>query len=307
MKPKLSVVLITYNHAKYIKEALDGILMQKVNFPFEIVVGDDCSTDGTKEILREYAAKHPGKFKLILREQNLGRPTLNVYLTSMECRGDYLAYLEGDDFWTDENKLQKQVDFLDSHEDYSATTHSFRVIDENSNPSSDEQKENLYRWSGDYTFEDWKKAGAWPGQTASNVCRNVFKNGKMDYSILYRAHDFIDDGIIFTFLLLQGKIFRFDDVMAAHRVIRKSGGDTWNSRKLARNYMLEECYLKLTMMEWVEDNAGLTHDAFARSMNEYKTCASMWIKHPSRSTWKLFSRATSYYILHMRLGKVKMR
>ena len=307
MKPKLSVVLITYNHGKYIREALDGILMQKVSFPYEIVVGDDCSTDDTQAILKEYAEKNPDKFRLILREKNLGRPTLNVYLTSMECQGDYIAYLEGDDFWTDENKLQKQVDFLESHPDYSATTHSFRVIDENSKPSSDDQKEKLYAWSGDYTFTDWQKAGAWPGQTASNVCRNIYKNGKMDYSILYRAHDFIDDGVIFTFLLLQGKIYRFDDVMAAHRVIRKSGGETWNSRKLDRNYLLEECNLKLTMMEWVEENAGLTQDAFRRSKTEFKTCASCWIKHPSAKTWKLFAKAFAYYLLHMRLGKVKMR
>lgn len=307
MRPKLSIVLITYNHGKYIREALDGILMQKVNFAYEIVVGDDCSTDDTCDILKEYASKNPGLFRLILREKNLGRPTLNVYLTSMECQGDYLAYLEGDDFWTDENKLQKQVDFLDAHPEYTGTTHSFRIIDENSKPSSDERKEKLYSWSGDYTFEDWQKAGPWPGQTASNVCRNIYKNGKMDYSILYRAHDFIDDGIIFTFLLLQGKIYRFDDVMAAHRVIRKSGGDTWNSRVLARNYMLEECDLKLTMMEWVEENAGLTKDAFRRSAKDFKTCVSLWLRSPSQKTWKLFSRAFCYYVLHMRLGKVKMR
>ncbi|XME01492.1 glycosyltransferase family 2 protein [Lachnospiraceae bacterium C1.1] len=307
MKPKLSVVLIAYNHEPFIRKALDGILMQKVDFPYEIVVGEDCSTDHTRDILREYAEKFPGRFRLLFREKNLGRPTLNVYLTSMECQGKYIAYLEGDDYWTDENKLQKQVDFLDSHPDYMGTTHSFRLIGEHDEPVEDADKTRLYKWSGDYTFADWQKAGAWPGQTASNVCRNFYKNGKLDYSILYRAHDFVDDGVIFTFLLLQGKIYRFDDVMAAHRVIKKSGGGSWTSLKMKRNYLIEECELKLTMMQWVEENVGLTSDAFRRAKGEFKTAASCYIKHPSAKSWKLFKRAFGYYIMHLRLGKAKRR
>ena len=307
MRPKLSVVLIAYNHEPFIRKALDGILMQKVDFPYEIVVGEDCSTDRTRDVLREYAAKYPGRFRLLFREKNLGRPTLNVYLTSMECRGRYLAYLEADDYWTDENKLQKQVDFLDSHPDYMGTTHSFRLIGENDEAVEDEDKTKLYSWSGDYTFEDWQKAGAWPGQTASNVCRNFYKNGKMDYSILYRAHDFIDDGVIFTFLLLQGKIYRFDDVMAAHRVIKKSGGESWTSRKSKRNVILEQAELKLTMMQWVEENAGLTVDAFRRAKKELREITGYYLKHPSARSWKIFKKAAAYYLFHVQLGKVRRR
>ena len=307
MKPKLSVVLIAYNHEPFIMKAVDGILMQKVNFPYEIVVGEDCSTDNTRAILSEYAEKYPDRFKLIFREKNLGRPTLNVYLTSMECQGEYIAYLEGDDYWTDENKLQKQVDFLDAHPEYMGTTHSFRLIGENDEPVEDADKTKLYKWSGDYTFEDWQKAGPWPGQTASNLCRNFYKNGKLDYSILYRAHDFIDDGVIFTFILLQGKIYRFDDVMAAHRVIKKADGGSWTSLKLKRNYMIEEFELKLTMMQWVEKNAGLTNDAFRRAKVEFKNVAGFYLKNPSARSWRLFRRALGYYIVHLRFGKVRRR
>ena len=246
--PKLSVILITYNHEPFIRECLEGIFSQKTDFPFEVVVGEDCSTDRTRDIIREYDERYPGRMRLLFREKNLGRVTLNVYQSAMEARGEYLAFIEGDDYWTDPDKLRKQVDFLEQHREYMGTTCSFRLIGEKGEDIENERVSSLYDWSGDYSFSDWQKAGPWPGQTAGNVCRNFFKNGKLDYTILYRAHDFIDDGVIFTFILLQGKIFRFDDVMVAHRFVAKEGGESWNSRKLKRNYLIEECDLKRKMM-----------------------------------------------------------
>lgn len=304
--PLLSVVFITYNHEPYIRESLDGIFMQETDFDFEVVVGEDCSTDNTREIIREYDKKYPGRMKLLFREKNLGRPTLNVYQTAMEGRGKYLAFLEGDDYWTDPKKLQKQVDFLETHPDYMGTTCTFRLIGEKGEPIENEGQEKLYGWSGDYDFSDWQNAGPWPGQTAGNVCRNFFHNGKLDYTILYRAHDFIDDGVIFTFILLQGKIFRFDDVMVAHRYVEKSGGESWNSRKLKRNYLIEECSLKRTMMEWVEENAGLTDKGLKRADKEFKTALSVFLKHPSKDTAGMFFPCLKYW-LHLKFGKVRRK
>lgn len=303
---KLSVILITYNHEPYLRECLDGIFMQETDFEFEIVVGEDCSTDGTRDVLREYDARYPGRMKLLFREKNLGRVTLNVYQTIMEARGEYLAFIEGDDFWTDPGKLQKQVDFLENHREYMGTTCSFRLIGEKSEPIVNERQSTLYGWSGDYSFKDWQAAGPWPGQTAGNVCRNFFHNGKMDYTILYRAHDFIDDGVIFTFILLQGKIFRFDDIMVAHRYVEKEGGESWNSRKLRRNYMVEECSLKRKMMEWVEENAGLSPMALKRADREFKTALSVFLKHPSGDTGKMFFPCLKYW-LHVKFGRPRMR
>ena len=304
MNPKLSVVFITYNHEPYIRQSLDGILMQRVNFDYEIVVGEDCSSDGTRDILREYAARYPDKFRLLFRRKNLGRPTLNVYKTAMRARGEYLAFLEGDDYWTDPDKLQKQVDFLDANPSYMGTTHTFKLIGEDGEDIVNERITKLYDWSGDYTFDDFKSGGSWPGQTASNVCRNFFHNGKLDYTILYRAHDFIDDGIIFTFLLLQGKIFRFDDVMAAHRYVEKSGGESWNSRKLDRDYLIEECNLKRTMMSWCEKNVGLTSFGLKKSQKDFISCAGIFVKNPSKSSLIMFIKAFNYYVLHLKFGHV---
>src|SRR5437016_2968680 len=113
---KLSVMMITYNHERYVRHALDSVLMQKVDFDYEIVIGEDRSTDSTREILLEYRDKFPAKFRLLLHEQNIG-VIRNCFTTLAACRGEYVALLEGDDYWTSDTKLQKQVEFLDSHRD----------------------------------------------------------------------------------------------------------------------------------------------------------------------------------------------
>lgn len=301
--PLLSVAFITYNHEPYIRQALDSVFMQKTDFEFEVVIGEDCSTDNTRKILDEYKQRYPDRIRLLYRDKNLGRPTLNVFQTSMECRGKYIAYLEGDDYWTDENKLAKQVAFLEENPDYSACTHTCMLVGKDCEMLTDLSPASLYEWSGDYTFEDLKTIPKWPGQTATVVTRNFWHDGKMDYTILYRAHDFIDDAVILLFMVLHGKIFRFDDTMSAWRYISKDDGGNWNSIKRKRNAMLEDCYMKCTMLRWCEENVGL--DAFGKkkALSDYKTALSVFVKHPSQETWKLAKTVFNYNILHVTFGR----
>lgn len=116
-EPLLSVCLITYNHAKYIREAIDGVLMQKVNFSWELIIADDFSTDGTREILLKYKEKYPDFIKLILQDKNTGGVKNWMDLMAAPS-SEYIAYFEGDDYWTDPSKLQKQVDLLMSHPEF---------------------------------------------------------------------------------------------------------------------------------------------------------------------------------------------
>lgn len=113
----VSVGILTYNQAQYIRQCLDSVLMQEVDFDYEIVVGDDASSDGTQEILREYATRYPDKFVLLLGENNEGI-SMNYKKVLSACKGEYIALCEGDDYWTDPHKLQIQLDFLESHSDY---------------------------------------------------------------------------------------------------------------------------------------------------------------------------------------------
>ena len=132
---KVSVLVITYNHEKFIAQALDSVLMQETDFIYEIIVGEDCSSDQTRKIVLAYGEKYPDKVRLLLPEQNLGM-MYNFITTYRACRGQYIAILEGDDYWTSDRKLQKQVDFLDSHQDCTACFHNVNVVYESDSKKS---------------------------------------------------------------------------------------------------------------------------------------------------------------------------
>ena len=297
------MIFITYNHKDYVERALMSVVTQETDFPFEVVVGDDCSTDGTQDILKSIAAKYPDKVKLNLRKENTGgRPTLNVYETTMKCEGEYLAYLEGDDYWTDTGKLQKQVDFLESHKEYIATTHALMMVDANSNEITDEETlsiGSLYKWSGDFTYNDYCYSGKWPGHYATLVSRNIYKEAKYDYTILYRASDFTDDALILLFLLMQGDIFVMDDTMSAWRYIRKEGGTNWNSIAMARNIAKEDCYLSMTVMKWIEQYRPLSEYSKKRCLKDFGLALKYYLKRPCAENKEFLRDMFDYGIAHV--------
>ena len=166
---KVSVLVITYNHEKFIAQALDSVLMQETDFIYEIIVGEDCSSDQTRKIVLAYGEKYPDKVRLLLPEQNLGM-MYNFITTYRACRGQYIAILEGDDYWTSDRKLQKQVDFLDSHQDCTACFHNVNVVyesDSKKKPSvSSSQVEAIFYPQGcglqalhSYMFDDVSERG----------------------------------------------------------------------------------------------------------------------------------------------------
>lgn len=122
MKYKVSINCITYNHEKFIRQTLEGFVMQKTNFPFIVHISDDASTDRTQEIIREYADEYPDIIKPNFRTKN--DPKTHYVATMMLAEGEYYANCEGDDYWVDPFKLQKQVDFLDSHPECSICFHN---------------------------------------------------------------------------------------------------------------------------------------------------------------------------------------
>ena len=123
---KVSVLCATYNHEEYLRQTLDSFLNQKTDFPFEVLVNDDASTDSTGDIIREYAAKYPDVIRPFYQKENLYSRRINLYdvVFFPACRGEYIAVCEGDDYWNDPEKLQLQVDWLDAHPEYSACVHN---------------------------------------------------------------------------------------------------------------------------------------------------------------------------------------
>jgi len=125
-EPLVSIMMITYNQASFIVQAIEGGLNQKVSFPFEFVIGEDCSTDGTREIVLDYQRKHPGIVRVITSEKNVGAK--QNYLRSLKaCAGKYIAFCEGDDYWHDLGKLQKQADYLENHPECGLVYSSYDV------------------------------------------------------------------------------------------------------------------------------------------------------------------------------------
>jgi len=116
-EPLVSVKIITYNHAPYIAQAIEGVLQQETSFPFELIIGEDCSTDATREIVLEHQKKYPDIIRVITSDKNVGA-IKNSIRTLKACRGKYIAFCDGDDYWHHPQKLQKQVDFLESNPDY---------------------------------------------------------------------------------------------------------------------------------------------------------------------------------------------
>jgi len=138
-KPVLSVFMITYNHEHFIEQAIDSILAQQTDFPFELVIGEDCSTDRTRQIALEYQHKFPEKIRVLYSKNNVGS-SRNVVRTLNACRGQYIAICEGDDYWTDPLKLAKQVAWLETHPDSVITYHDTKTISED---NSEVIRENL--------------------------------------------------------------------------------------------------------------------------------------------------------------------
>jgi glycosyltransferase involved in cell wall biosynthesis len=149
----VSIVSLAYNHAKYIRQCLDGFIMQKTNFAFEVLIHDDASTDGTADIIREYELKYPNIIKPIYQTENQYQKGVAIGATYLYPRvqGKYIAECEGDDYWTDPLKLQRQVDFLETHSDYSMTTenatrlylHTHKSEPFSKRPTGDIQMEEL--------------------------------------------------------------------------------------------------------------------------------------------------------------------
>ena len=125
--PLVTVAVLAYNHERFIEPAIESVLAQRTSFPIQILVGEDCSTDHTREILTRLDARHPGRLTLLFRESNLGL-SRNLQDCREKAAGRYFAILEGDDYWIDSGKLQKTADAMEAHPDWSMVFHSARIF-----------------------------------------------------------------------------------------------------------------------------------------------------------------------------------
>jgi len=244
----VSISCLTYNHAPYIRQSFEGMLMQKTDFAFEILVHDDASTDGTTDIIREYEQKYPDIIKPIYEIENQwskGRKG-SGFFNFPRAKGKYIAMCEGDDYWTDVNKLQRQVDFLETHDEYVAVGENgliFNVLENKNYPFSKSKERDL-------TASDFIKRRRIP--TASVVfCTSAIT--KFDYGI---------DTYIFCYLSTQGKFRYLTNMSSVYRAGQQ--GITRNSAIFNEKQLLEnnDRLRKLCVPDYVSIHVLQTARAF---------------------------------------------
>ena len=236
-QPLVSVVVTVYNHANYIEECLRSILMQRVDFSYEVLVGEDCSPDGTAEVLRRLRPEFPEHFKFFLREQNMGAVKNGEDLYA-RATGTYLIGLEGDDFWTYEGKLQAQVDFLEAHPEYVAVYTRCTVVGEDSRPNGEEYPQCPFE---DYSFKEYFYSRL-PGQTGTCLCRREQYFASRDEFMAHKEYGFYPGDRRNAFLhLCDGKVRCIQETWSAYRhVVSKKSSSYSSSVQFNDQYARDE-------------------------------------------------------------------
>jgi glycosyltransferase involved in cell wall biosynthesis len=220
-QPMVSVAVITYNHEQFIAQAIESVLMQETAFTVELVIGEDCSTDGTRRIVQAYAGKYPNVIRVLLGEKNLGMAR-NYEAVRHACRGKYIAWLEGDDYWRTPQKLQKQVALMEANPHYSMCGTKTQFV----NTSSDSAEEDggvlePAALKPEYDLPDFLTA--YPMHTSSVLLRREFVEFPDWLNGLVMARD----ACVFALYAEKGPVGYLSEVMSCWRL---HAGGIWSTK-----------------------------------------------------------------------------
>ena len=256
----VSVIMASYNHKKYVCQAVDSVLSQRTNFKYEVLIGDDASTDGTGDILISKYRKND-KIRLLLRSKNVGG-TKNAHTLYKYAKGKYLCICECDDYWTDKNYLQTAVDWMETHEGYAAVATRRIVKSERTNRKT--LFTSLEECNCDISLDDFMRNRK---NIDISACLfvNFFHDGKSDYRI-YRMTRHMGDLAMAIYILQHGNIFQLDNIVGVYRTDREKGSSNYNSitnstqifldhMKIIK-YMKKFCYPELDYLYLVKRYAS---------------------------------------------------
>ncbi len=232
---KVSIYCLVYNHEKYVRSALEGFVNQKTDFEYEVFVHDDASTDDSAKIIAEYAKKYPEIIKPIYQKENQysqGIRIVSKYICPV-VTGEYIAVCEGDDYWVDSSKLQRQVDFLDSHLDYTACVHN--SLRKNMR-TGEEKLMYSHKKDEDLTFFDVVQRGGCCYQTSSLMYRREYFDNRPAF--FDKAVGFGDYPLA-IYLALSGKIRFLNRTMSVYRA---ESENSWSSRNIASMHKAATSY-----------------------------------------------------------------
>ena len=274
LKPLVTICCITYNHENFIREAIDSFLMQKTNFPIEIIIHDDASTDNTANIIKEYQAKHPNLIKPIFQTQNQYSLRGFGFFSDMfeKAEGKYIAICEGDDYWTDPLKLQKQVDFLESDPNIVIVGHRVKYLN-NKNQNSQEYISAEEKEVGNVI--DILKRNYLP--TASVILR---RSAMPDLSWLIEIIQDLKQGDwpLFVFTAQNGKILFLNEVLAVYRV---HGTSVWSSLsakdRLIYIFQARRKIMKHFTYLSIFESSEIWSNDYLSCVNELKFDGKIWL------------------------------
>lgn len=248
--PMVTVIINSYNMRDYIAECLQSVAKQKTDFEVEAIVCDDCSPDGTQDIIRELSKSLPSNWTYLLYEKNSGNGGESMGKESTgRARGKYLAVLDGDDFWTYDYKLQEQVDFLESHPDYAAVFHRCEVVGKDSKPSGIGYPE----CPGDeYTFKEFFYCSL-PGQLGTSLYRReeyVRAREAFMGMRLYKSYPGDRRNAFFT--LCNGRVACLPQKWSAYRYVPKGSSSYSSTVKINDQYAMNEVDFGRTIVKYAE-------------------------------------------------------
>lgn len=237
----VSVCMITYNHESFIVQAIDGVLMQKTNFSIELIIGEDCSTDCTRKVVVDYAEKYPEVIKLQLPNENKGM-IRNFVETMQAATGKYIALCEGDDYWTDPLKLQKQVDFLEENEEYGLVCGRGGVFNV--------EKDQFVESNGTKDVEKYESIILAFNDvvTATSLIRKDLLLKCVDECSDLREKNLFIDTAIWYWFAYNSKIKFMDEEFSVYRVLEESASHTKDLDKrlsMDLNFMYLKMYFLL--------------------------------------------------------------
>jgi glycosyltransferase involved in cell wall biosynthesis len=283
----VSVVMVTYNHENYIKEAIESVLAQKTQYSYELLIGEDESQDGTRTICQEYAEKHPDKIKLFLRSRkdviiNFGKPNgaYNWMETIKAAKGKYIAILDGDDYWISTDKLEKQILFLEGNKTYAGSYHNSRI--EFLNYS---KKSELYRSSlrPEMDAKDMIAIDS-PFHTSSFV----FKTSTFFPIPSWLINMYSGDMALFFIAACNGKLKGFENILSAYR--KHAGGVTKTGDPNKQKYIMLNRIMMLTFFD--EHSKGKYSDKITKVMDHH--FLTLYREFPNQGFFGVLRLANSY-------------
>lgn len=265
MKPLVSVIMITYGHEKYIEEAIRGVFLQKTNFPLELIISNDNSPDSTDEIVKNIIKSAPENISVnyIQHPENIGMHH-NFTSALRTAQGKYIAVCEGDDYWTDENKLQKQIDFLEKNEDFTLTFHNV-FIRNGETLSTDLDYEKRLSSKDVYTIDDLSKGNF------IHTLSAVFRNIKIEFPEWYFS-SFLGDYPIWMWLSKKGKIKYFPEKMGVYREnVGVWSGKSQEEREFKTMLVLRNLIPDFEMLPDVKKNLTYTKNIYIKNFLKQKS------------------------------------